>query len=387
VADKRDDFDVFDGPPPGNIVALKPTGKQQKRIVLSLPEFLAQYKPPDYLIDGLVQRGFFYSLTGRTGVGKTAVAILIAILVAMRWRLPWYDGDDGRRKLGPHEVERGRVLYITKENPTDVRMRLIGAAAKIGFDRAALDFLVVEDIQTIDRNVLRQIKQEVEGFGELALVIVDTSFALFPGDEENSNSQVGRHARMQRKLCDLPGRPCVITLCHPVKNAGDNKESMIPRGGGAFLNEVDGNFCLTSGGERIVEMHWTGKFRGAEFEKISFQLETVHTTDLLDSKGRILPTVMARAASDEQVQEAEKAAVSQERVLLEAMSGDPNGSLTDWAKKCGWFIPGKDGSPPQPNKQLVHRVMKRLVDQKLATKLGRDFKLTKAGEKAMADRL
>jgi hypothetical protein len=30
--------------------------------------------------------------------------------------------------------------------------------------------------------------------------------------------------------------------------------------------------------------------------------------------------------------------------------------------------------------------MKRLVEQRLVTKLGRDFKLTKAGEKTVADR-
>jgi hypothetical protein len=379
MTDSHDGFDIHDGGPPrsgggDNVFTFKPAAKQQQRIVVTLSEFLAQFTPPDYLIDGLLQRGFFYSLTGRTGIGKTAIAVLIAILVAMR----------SAQKLGSHEVEHGRVLYITKENPTDVRMRLIGAAAKMGFDPDALDFLLIEKIQTISRKVLNQITQEIELFGELALVIVDTSVALFPGDEENSNTQVGKHARAQRDLTNLPGRPSVITLCHPGKNAHE-KESMVPRGGGAFVAEVDGNFCLMSAGDRLVEMHWTGKLRGPDFEKIVFQLETVITTSLMDSKGRCLPTVMARVISDAQAQEAEAAAIFQENALLQAMSDDPNGSLAKWAEKCGWMSPGKDGGQPQPKKWLVQRVLSRLEDHKFVSKAGRNYGLTNAGKKAVGD--
>jgi hypothetical protein len=49
------------------------------KLILTLPEFLAGYIPPDYLIDGLMQRHFFYALTGMTSAGKTAVALLIAV--------------------------------------------------------------------------------------------------------------------------------------------------------------------------------------------------------------------------------------------------------------------------------------------------------------------
>jgi hypothetical protein len=359
--------------PPGNVLSFKQ--KLQRRIVLSLPEFLAQYNPPDYLIDRLLQRGYFYSLTGSTGTGKTAIALLISILVSM----------PGRQKLGGHDVDHGRVLYITRENPTDVRMRLIGAASQMGFgfDPAAVDFLVLEEIRTIDKKILTRIAEEVAEFGDLALVVVDTSFALFAGDEENSNAQIGKHARTQRELCKLPGRPCVLTLCHPLKSAA-GKDSMIPRGGGAFLAEVDGNLCVVSGDDKIVEMHWTGKLRGPDFEKICFRLETLTTTDLSDSKGRLLPTVIAKVISDAQVQEAEEVAIFQEKALLAVMSDEPGGSFADWAKKCGWMTMPKDGKPAEPKKWLVQRVLARLEEQKLVSKVGRSYKLTGAGEKAVA---
>jgi len=60
----------------------------------------------------------------------------------------------------------------------------------------------------------------VNALGGVALVTIDTTAAYFEGDDENSNVQMGRYARGQRSLVELPGGPCVVALCHPVKNAG-----------------------------------------------------------------------------------------------------------------------------------------------------------------------
>ena len=73
----------------------------------------------------------------------------------------------------------------------------------------------------------------------MVLVVIDTSAAYFEGDEPNNNAQQGVHAARLRTLIDLPGGPCVLALCHPIKNA--DRDNLIPYGGGAFLNEVDGN--------------------------------------------------------------------------------------------------------------------------------------------------
>src|SRR5262249_6667315 len=123
---------------------------------------------------------------------------------------------------------------------------------------------------------------EIELIGDVGLIIVDTSAAYFEGDAENDNKQHGDHARRLRGLTALPGRPCVIAACHPVKNAAD--DNLIPRGGGAFLNEVDGNLTArtTDGG---VEVHTQGKFRGPDFAPLHFQLRTVTHERLKDLKG------------------------------------------------------------------------------------------------------
>ena len=78
----------------------------QKTLIKSSGEFVADFVPPDYLIDGLLQRRFLYALTGVTGLGKTAVALAIALHVALGLR------------LGKLEVERGKVLYFAGKIPT-----------------------------------------------------------------------------------------------------------------------------------------------------------------------------------------------------------------------------------------------------------------------------
>src|SRR6516162_7945557 len=73
------------------------------RLTLSSAQFVADFKPPDYLIVGWLQRRFVYSLTAATGDGKTAVALLIALLVSHGLA------------LGKLKVKRGRVLYFAGE--------------------------------------------------------------------------------------------------------------------------------------------------------------------------------------------------------------------------------------------------------------------------------
>src|SRR5262249_18257085 len=325
------------------------------RIVRTLAEFLADYVAPDYLVEGLLQHHYFYSLTGMTGAGKTAVALLIAILVADR---------AGGQNVGTYAVEHGRVVYIARENPTDVRMRLIGMCEKMGIDPAKLDLFVIEQLETLDKDLPR-ITREIEALGDVALVIVDTSVAVFQGDNENDTVQQRDHAKRQRKLCDLPGRPCVVTLCHPIKNAS-SPEQLVPRGAGAFLNEVDGNFSLWAHDDRLADLHWTGKFRGPDFEKVTFRLTPINTMRLVDKKGRLLPTVMAQLVTLEEVAEAEAKGLFQEDHLLVAMLKRPRGSLAELAIDCGWLL----RHPDRPNKELARRVMARLKKEGLAKKDG-----------------
>jgi AAA domain/CHC2 zinc finger len=312
--------------------------EQPKRIMQTIADFLAGYICPNYVVDGLLKRGFLYSLTAMTGAGKTAIALLIAEIASNRKR---------RRKLGPHEVEHVRVIYIACENADDVRARLIGMESRMDFDRADLDMLVIDSVFDLAKNMDR-IRKEAEEFGgNIGLVIIDTSAAMFAGQDENNNPQMLAHAKLQRSLCDLPGRPCVLALNHPIKHA-TSPDQLLPRGGGAYINEIDGNLTAWTHGERLTTLHWTGKIRGPDFEAIEFRMPTIHTDKLADGKGRMLPTVMAEIISNKEIDEDEaKAAIQDDKICRQSSTGQmdqsPNGQLIAAGRAC--LLPARNRSP------------------------------------------
>ena len=136
------------------------------------------------------------------------------------------------------------VIYFAGENPVDVRMRWIAMAQQMDFDVDTIDVHFIPGVFKISE-MMDRIRAEIDLIGDIGLIVVDTSAAYFEGDNENDNKQQGDHARRFRSLTTMPGGPCVLVACHPPKNAGD--DNLLPRGGGAFIAEMDGNLT----GEKI----------------------------------------------------------------------------------------------------------------------------------------
>src|SRR5262249_3404695 len=139
--------------------------------------------------------------------------------------------------------------------------------------------------------------QEVDSLGiNPVMLVVDTAAAYFPGEDDNQNVQMGEYGRILRSLTGCKGRPAIVVLSHLVKNA--ERDNLIPRGGGAFLNELDGNLTLWS--EALGEtttLHWQGKIRGADFAPVEFSLSPVSVPKLTDSWGRPFVSVVAQVLS------------------------------------------------------------------------------------------
>jgi RecA-family ATPase len=149
-------------------------------LIQSSAEFTRGFVPPDYLIDGILQRRFCYSLTAKTGTGKTAVMLRVSAHVALG------------RSIGNIQVEQGKVLYFAGENADDVRMRWIGLAQEMGFDDTETEVYFIPG--TFKISTLRaHIAEGMKRIGEFSLIVVDTSAAYFEGNEENSNTQMAAH--------------------------------------------------------------------------------------------------------------------------------------------------------------------------------------------------
>jgi hypothetical protein len=339
----------------------KPTLVASKdRLILSSREFAAGFRPPDYIIDGIIQARFLYSLTGHTGSGKTAIMLLLAAHVAVG------------RAIAGNEVKKGRVLYFAGENPDDTLMRWIAMSTRLGFDLDDISVHFVRGVVNIAA-MLEQAKAEAMEVRGYDLICVDTSAAYFFGEEANSNTQMLTHAKVLRSLTTLPGGPAVIAACHPTKGASN--DNLVPYGGGAFVNEVDGNLTCAKT-DNVVDLHWQRKYRGVEFEPIGFQLSTVHCDDLHDSSGRSIPTVMASVVTEKTRTELAAKARRDEDAVLVLLQNGGGSSVAKMGEALGWI-----GRTNQPQKSRVQGALKKLQEAKLAT--DRDgWEVTKQGKEA-----
>jgi hypothetical protein len=345
--------------------------KPPKPVLLSKADFLAQYIPPDWLIDGILQRRFVYSLTGKTGHGKTAVALLIAQAVAGNHKTA--------ASIGHHAVDSGNVIYFAGENPDDLRARMIASDYLSGRDCSADRIHVIPgtfSIEVMHAECATKISS-LPG-GKIDLIIVDTSAAYFLGDDENNNPQMGTHARVIRNLVTLPGGPCGLVLCHPTKNASEQAD-LLPRGGGAFIAEVDGNLTAWKA-DQTTELWHTGKLRGPGFEPITFRLETVTCPALVDSKGRPCPTVRASVITDTDKDDLASVARSNEDAILVAILEKPR-SQRALAEACSWTTP-----TGEPLTSRVNRTLATLQGLGLVTKgRGGIYELTEGKGKKAAE--
>jgi hypothetical protein len=346
----------------------QPSEEQQTPLLKSSAEFIAAFVPPDYVVVGVMQRRFLYALTGMTGAGKTSIGLLLAVCAALGF------------KFAGCITKKIRVLYAAAENPDDVRMRWIALAGHMGFDPKTIDGYFTDrrfKISEMEQVIAAEAQARGGNFG---LVIVDTSPAFFEGDDESSRSQMGAHALLLRTLIDtVPGGPCVLALCHPVKNPDLN--NLLPAGGGTFLNEIDGNLTAIKSTDITASLHWAGKFRGPEFAPLHFILKTVTHPDVADSDGRLLPQVICEALSEEETDDIVDRKRADENDVLAMIAADPAISSRDIAIKMGWKL-----TSGEPYQSKALRYVNALLDAKLikTTRTGRHL-VTEAGQKAIEE--
>jgi AAA domain len=305
--------------------------------------------------------GNLYSLTAPTGGAKTAIALAEAYRLAR---------------------EGKRVVYLAGENADDIRARAVLMEAKLELEDTPQSLRFVAD--TFDlRKGFEHVCQEVEYIGGADIIYVDTSPAFQSasgGEDENNNNEQIAWARHLRKLTRLEGNPATLALCHPTKWPHSITDCL-PRGGGAFLAEVDGNYVVWPEASdpanlvRYFKLTWAGKFRG-HFAPLVYRTEVTTCDGLRDEDGNPVNSVWAERVSDTDVESAKAAEVSDENALLAAMATYPNESFSAWADRLGW-----------PHKSRVERSKDKLVVAKLAEQPrgSKHYRLTSKGEKAASE--
>lgn len=353
-------------------------------------------KPLRYTIDGIVCRGRIYTLTGATNAGKTTWCTMAALAVAT-----------GRSELLNLGVEKGRVLYLAIENPDDTISRFAIAQKFYGIsDKTLKDQLFIVKSRATPEGVLTELEKLAES-GRFSLVIVDTLAAFFDGTDMNDNVEGGNFIRRLRHLTTVLGKPAVVVPAHPTKGA--DKAKLSPYGGGAIINEVDGNLTLWRKDkiDLFCTLHRQTKFRGPDFSPVDFRFGRFSCDEVVDSKGQrvsipiLLPVAhksvprtqrqpasrpsaplpraeaggarpSPRGSSKKRLQRsAPSGALAPDANLVRAMMADPTGTQADWA------------SATCVAKSNVNRRLARLQSSGLVRGSGGKWRVTEEGKRTV----
>jgi hypothetical protein len=326
--------------------------------LMSTVEFLALMRPPDYLVDGLLLRGAAYTLTGNTGHAKTLIALLMAIKVA---RADWFCGK---------KCKQGTVAFFCGENPENVMVQFYSLCRDLEVAPATLPIVWHRGVFNLDQ-AREQTRRALATYGDLALCIYDSLQAFFRGEDDSQNMPMLDTAIDFRDLSEgHPNRPTSLILAHPVKNA--SRDNLLPRGGSAITNELDGNLTSWLDGEtNIVTLHWHGKIRGVPFEPIKLETLVVRPEGLVDADGNQMPCTVVRPLLASREAELTQQSNARGIAILSAIKTTPAIKQGELARLVG------------VGRSTVQREIAALKKKKWLRDYAGRFKLTKEGENAL----
>ncbi len=158
--------------------------------------------PPDYLVDGLAERGSVILLTGDAGTAKSFIASDLCIAVAQ-----------GRPWLG-RKVKPGRALYVGAENGLRLTVRRLHALGLRSSD-TGLAYLCRAPLIFSDQAHRTVLREEVDRHNPDVLVL-DSALSL-AGIDPNDNAAVAEFMAWVRQLAEDHDL-VVIVLHHESKS-------------------------------------------------------------------------------------------------------------------------------------------------------------------------
>ena len=215
-------------------------GHRHRFRLLHIGEVVGDIRPPEYLIDGVIETATLGELFGDPGTYKTFVALSMLLCVASG--RPWYG----------HAVKQGPVVYIVGEGRQGVARRLAAWGKYHGVDLATLPFFMSSAPAALTdpasaAEVAETIAEITAQHGPPAMIVIDTLARNFgPGDENATKDMSVFVANLDPFL----GNSCVRIVVHH-SGHGDKTRS---RGNSALKGAVDFQFCLAKKADGTVEM-------------------------------------------------------------------------------------------------------------------------------------
>ena len=202
--------------------------------ILGLNE-LRNMPPVKWLVDGVITKHGFSALYGAPGVGKSFIALDIALSVA--YGRAWHD----------RTVDGGKVLYIAGEGVGGLGKRVKAWETHYGLNDNVPLQVVPKAVQFRDEADIQELIDTIDHFGGgYRLIVIDTVARSMVGMEENSSSETGIFVA----ACDRirTHADCALLAIH--HSGKDTSRGM--RGSNALLGAVDTSLQVKAAGEDVV---------------------------------------------------------------------------------------------------------------------------------------
>lgn len=312
------------------------------------PVWQLEYRPPEFLVEGLIETESLGLIFGDPGCGKSFVAVDLAMSVATG--IPFH----GR------EVKRGSVFFIAGEGHNGLTRRMAAWAKDRGVQsmQGVPLFKSNRAAQLLDAKSAAEVQQAVAGLasehGDPALIVIDTLARNFGSGDENSTKDMSDFvAAVDGMKVQFPN--CSILIVHHTGHT----EKQRARGAIALKGALDCEYRLEMTKSGITMTNT--KMKDAEPPSpLAFELKTVTLDEgvssaVLELTDAPVPakklTGIQKLAIDSFIDEARKVSSVQEdgRVMLH---------LEQWRPA---FYANHTGDNPDSKKKAFKRAREDLV--------------------------
>lgn len=240
------------------------------------------------LIDGYLEAGAVALFYGKSGSGKSWLALYAAFCIAAG--LPFF----GR------EVKQGAVVYAACEGVKGTRNRIRGMMRRHGVKSLPLNVIPARiDLNTAEgvRAVKDAIAETEADYGQKVVLVVADTLAKAMGDgNENEARDVNR---LNNHVTDIQSETgATVALIH---HTGKEQERG-PRGSSSLLASVDQSYEVTSSGAGLkatMTVKSQKQRDGDEPDRLSFGLEAFSLGANADGTPKMTAVLVPRVVSDE----------------------------------------------------------------------------------------
>lgn len=313
---------------------LEPRGPRRKGFhLIALGEFIRDIRPPEYLVEGVIEEGTMGVVFGDPGTYKTFVTMDMLLCVASG--RPWHD----------HAVKQGPVVYIVGEGRQGIARRVLAWGKHNGVDVATLPFFVSSMSAALTdpkaaAEVAATIAEVTEKHGAPVAVCIDTLARNFGSGDENSTADMSAFVT---NIDQYLGSSCVRLIVH---HSGLNDKSR-SRGNSALKGALDFEFRMKKRADGILEMMNTKMKDAPEWTKpMRFRPHTVSIGGDVDNpiESIVLETynpgpqeAIAGSAKMREAVDLLRELCDLQREDLKAGGHDPNGARVtkgEWRDAC-----------------------------------------------------